>query len=84
VLPIQPGLPVGATLGKTAMGLPAHQTQSLLQTDVFKELVNKFAWVLGTTYHAPYGNLRTVARSQALILAGDIIRRHGYPKHLAK
>jgi len=68
-----------ATPAEGSLGIPVFQTQPLLQQDVFKELVNKFAWVLGSTYRQPYGNRKCLARQYAITLAGDVISSHGYP-----
>lgn len=54
-----------------------------LQTDSFKEMVNKLAWALGSTYRVPYGNQSTLAREYALKMAQAVIRDHGYPGKIA-
>jgi len=64
------------------MGIPAAQAQPLLQQDSFKELVNKLAWVLGSTYRVPYSNVRTPARQMAITLARVTIADHGYPSQI--
>lgn len=64
------------------LGIPAPRAQPLLQQDCFKELVNKLAWVLGSTYRVPYNNRRTAARAWALSLAKDTIAEHGYPSQI--
>lgn len=64
------------------LGLPAAQCQPALQSDMYKELVNKLAWVLGSTYSAPYGNIRTQARATAIELATAVVLAHGYPKKI--
>ncbi len=64
------------------LGIPASASQPLLQQDAFKELVNKFAWVLGSTYRVPYNNVRTPARQFAIVLAQHTQRKHGYPAQL--
>jgi len=64
------------------LGIPATSTQLQLQTDAFKELVNKVAWALGSTYRRPYSNGRTVARQVASRLVARLILDHGYPAQL--
>jgi hypothetical protein len=65
-------------------GIPAHLTKPEEQTDAFKELVNKLAWALGSTYRVPYGNSWTGARRNALELAKSVITDHGYPRMIQK
>ena len=64
------------------IGIPASEAQSLLQTDSFQELVNKFAWVLGSTYRVPYCNVRTPARKFAIKLATRTQQQIGYPAQI--
>jgi len=66
------------------MGVIALDTHLALQTDVCKELVNKFAWVLGSTYRVPYANMKTDARQYAWRLVKKVIEDHGYPHKIAK
>ncbi len=61
------------------LGQLSSSTPFDAQTDVFKELVNKLAWVVGSTYKKPYGNLKTSARQYAIVMAQAIVRDHGYP-----
>jgi len=70
------------TLAPDALGIPATSTLPTLQSDAFKELVNKLAWVIGSTFQAPYSGNRTVCRTYARYLAADIIRDQGYPKKI--
>lgn len=80
---------VGGAKGPTAdmpesvLGVPASQTHPALQTDSFKELVNKLAWVLGSTYRVPYSNQKSVARQYALRITSAIMRDHGYPSKIS-
>lgn len=66
------------------IGIPAEATHPALQTDSFKELVNKLAWALGTAYREPYRNARVGVRLMAVALASAVIHSDGYPKHLKK
>jgi len=61
------------------LGVPAELAQPALQTSTYKELVNKLAWALGSSYGKPYNNMRTAARVWANSLAGQTIAKHGYP-----
>ncbi len=67
----------------TRLGLPPESTRAALQTDVFKELTNKLAWALGTTYRVPYSNGKDVARAYALRIATRCLKDHGYPGAIA-
>lgn len=66
------------------MGVPPEYTHAALQTDAFKELINKLSWVLGSTYRTPYSNTRTTARLYALRMAKRVIADQGYPRSIAK
>lgn len=61
------------------LGIPASEAQAALQSDAYKELVNKLAWALGSSYRMPYTNMRTLARVWACDLAKQTIIEHGYP-----
>jgi len=71
-------------LGDNPLGLPPHETQLALQTDIVKELVNKIAWTLGSVYRAPYSNMRTPARTYAWRIVKQVVKDHGYPGKIAK
>lgn len=66
------------------LGVPPSDTHPGLQTDVFKELVNKIAWVLGSTYRKPYSTARNPVRSYAVKVATAILRDHGYPEKISR
>jgi len=66
------------------LGIPAYEAHPALQTDVCKELVNKVAWVLGTTYRRPYSNMKTLARAEAWAIVKQLIIEHGYPDKIRK
>ena len=66
-----------------ALGVPASAVVPALQSDAFKELINKLAWALGSTYKAQYGNVHSPARAAAVRLAKMVIARHGYPRHIS-
>ena len=65
-----------------AFGVPSSTTHSALQQDVFKELINKLAWALGSTYRITYSNTRSPARTYAVRMAGKILRDNGYPSKI--
>jgi len=66
------------------LGIPPLDTHIALQTDVAKELCNKIAWVLGSTYRVPYANMRTNARQYAWRIVKKVLEDHGYPSKIAK
>lgn len=76
---LTPPLPPAPSPADTPLGLPATATIIGLQTDVVKELVNKIAWSLGSTYRASYASMRTPARAYAWRIVKAIIDDHGYP-----
>jgi len=69
---------------ETPLGVPPLDTHIALQTDVAKELCNKIAWVLGSTYRVPYANMRTDARQYAWRIVKKVLEDHGYPSKIAK
>ena len=71
----------GGSLSKwpSHLGIPVGGTQPALQTEAYKELVNKLSWALGSTYGVPYTNMMTVARRWAVALATHTTTIHGYP-----
>ena len=75
---------VVATLVEDPLGIPASECQMVLTQDVVKELVNKVAWVLGSTYRRNYSNKRTPAREYAWRFVQKLLKDHGYPDKIAK
>jgi len=71
-------------LSDDALGIPPHQAQLALQTDVCKELVNKIAWVLGSVYRQNYSNMRSPARQYAWRIVKQVVKDHGYPEKIKK
>lgn len=49
------------------------------QIRVFKELINKLSWTLGSTYKRNYSGKRTDVADYARLCAHAIVRDHGYP-----
>lgn len=68
----------------TRLGIPAHLTEPGLQSDVFKELINKFAWAVGSTYRRSYNQRRSNVRVVALELAIKVLESEGYPSFISK
>lgn len=50
------------------------------QTDCVKELTNKLAWVLGSTYKRAYSGKKGPVHSFAELAALGIVRAQGYSK----
>ena len=65
-------------------GISPSETHPALQTDVYKEIVNKIAWCLGSVYRVPYAGKRTAVRIYAERVARAVVRDHGYPVKIAK
>lgn len=82
--PEQQPPPIPETPIGNPLGLPPEETQIGLQQDAVKELVNKFAWVLGSVYRQSYSNMRTPARSYAWRIVKQVIKDHGYPAKIKK
>lgn len=49
------------------------------QTEVFKELINKLSWAIGSTYKKRYSGKNTPVADYARMCAHAILRDHGYP-----
>jgi len=64
------------------LGLSPRLTKADLQSDVFKELINKLAWVLGSTYEVKYSTTQSKARQAAMALARLVLKYHGYPRSI--
>jgi len=69
---------------QTVFGIPAAEAQPALQTDAYKEIVNKIAWCLGSVYRVPYAGKRTAVRIYAERIAQAVVRDHGYPLKIAR
>jgi len=67
----------------SCLGIPATEAQPALQSDAYKELINKLAWAIGSSYDTPYNNTRTQTRATAIELASALIASHGYPRKIA-
>lgn len=74
-LPLNEDPPFGVAPGE------AHPT---LQTDAFKELINKLSWALGSTYRLQYGSTHNPVRKYAQRIAKKVLADHGYPGKIAK
>lgn len=68
----------------TPLGIPPNESQIALQADVVKELANKVAWVLGSTYRVNYSSMRMPARAYAWRIVKKILEDHGYPAKIKK
>jgi len=66
------------------LGIPGRETLVAFQTEVFKELINKLSWALGSTYRRPYSNQRTDVRQLAIAMAKHIVDKQGYPEYMRK
>jgi len=67
-----------------SFGITAGNTQVGLQMEVYKELVNKLAWALGTVYGRSYSNKTTVARKLALQCASMVVSEVGWPDKIER
>ncbi len=81
--PVDTQRPRPTSASDVALGLLPQETQAGLQQDMVKELVNKLAWVLGSTYRVPYSNQKSTARSYAWRIAKSVLRDHGYPSKIS-
>ena len=66
------------------LGIPAQYTVPGDQSDCFKELVNKLAWAIGSTYRKPYRGRKSLVREEAIKVATSLIGRQGYPESIKK
>lgn len=65
-------------------GVLAEGTHPALQSDAFKELINKLSWALGSTYRIQYGSVHNPVRKYAQRMAKRVLADHGYPDKIAK
>jgi len=82
----QPQLPAVALYPREEhpFGIPTGDAQEDLRADVYKELINKIAWALGSTYRVNYSNSQQAARKYANRVVGRIISDHGFPHSIKK
>lgn len=80
----QARLPVPSGSGDRPIGISAYLTQPELQTDTFKELVNKLAWAIGSTYKLSFSKRYSHVRVLAVDLARQLITDQGYPVKISK
>lgn len=66
------------------LGVPAVDTVSVLQQDMYKELINKLAWAVGSTYRRAYSRVSAPARVRAIEMARAMIKEHGWPDRIRK
>jgi len=76
--------PMPGSIRAPTLGVAAYLTNPAQQSDAFKELVNKLAWAVGSTYRVQYGNTRSNTRQIAVTLAKLLITDQGYPGHIQK
>lgn len=69
--------PGGETI--EAFGVSAGQVGPQAQMDVFKELINKLSWALGSTYKKRYSGRKSPVADYSRMVAHAILRDHGYP-----
>lgn len=67
-----------------SLGVDGDATQVSLQTDIFKELINKLSWAIGSTYRRPYNNRRMRVRELAVKVATRLVSQEGWPSHIQK
>jgi len=61
-------------------GSPPGDVSAIIQSDVFKALINKISWAIGSTYKKRYSGKNTDVTNYARMCAHAIIRDHGYPQ----
>ena len=66
------------------LGIPPALTDPTLQQDSFKELINKLAWALGSTYHTHYSRSSSPTRQLAIQMAKHVVQGQGWPGHISK
>jgi len=66
------------------LGIAPNSSDQQGQSDVFKELVNKLSWALGSVYRLPYSSSRNDVRVKAVGLASMVLHHEGYPVNISK
>ena len=62
-----------------AFGVPPQEVSGETQLAIVKELTNKFAWCIGSTYKKRYSGKNTEVTKYAYRIVKKILLDHGYP-----
>jgi len=76
--------PLVEVLPEGSLGIHGSATQVSLQMDVFKELVNKLRWAIGSVYRRPYSNRRSHVSELSIEVARRLISVDGWPDKIKK
>jgi len=66
------------------LGISSEDIDITTHSRVWRELLNKMSWVIGTVYGVPYSSTTCSARGEALVLARLLLADQGYPKSMMK
>jgi len=66
------------------MGVAIPDAKPELTYDMMRELGNKIAWAIGSTYRVPYRSKHSEAVKAAGLAALQVLDHHGYPAHIRK
>ncbi len=66
--------------GRDPLGVHISDVDPELTPEVLKELTNKLAWALGSTYKLSYHGKRSRVREAAWDAVKELIHQHGYPE----
>ncbi len=71
-------------MDKKSLGIPDADLDVGRHGGVWRELLNKLSWVIGTVYDVPYSSTNCRARETALVLARLLRETEGYPESMKK
>lgn len=66
------------------MGIPSTDIDPRAHGSVWRELLNKMSWTIGSVYGVPYSRTDSEPRQQALVLARLLLADQGYPRDMKK
>jgi len=66
------------------MGLTSAEIDPRAHGSVWRELLNKLSWTIGSVYGVSYSRTDSIPREQALVLARLLLENQGYPRAMKR
>lgn len=66
------------------MGISSEAIDPKSHGPVWRELLNKLSWTIGSVYGVPYSKTDSEPRKQSLVLARLLLEDQGYPRNMRK
>lgn len=71
-------------MDEKSLGIRSEDIDVAHHGGVWREILNKMSWVVGTVYGVPYSSTKCRARETALVLARLLREVEGYPASMKK